>query len=343
MKTIIKFVVALLPIAMAIPNLVNAQDDFPRTALGKPDFNGNYDISSLTPFQRPTSYGDRLFLTEEEVQVMREREMTARERGSEQSDPERSAPEEGGNIGSYNDFWFDRGDDGFTIDGQYRTSILTYPENGRMPPRTPEGQAKADAAPKFAWPEREGAWWLETGDQPYDGPENQTLAVRCIYHQSASIPITPRVYNNLKTIVQTDDYLMLYIEWMHWARIIRIKDKEHNPETLATFDGDSIGWWEGDTLVVETINFLDQPHQLADRRVIERFSPIEEGGLLYSFTVKDADYTDSYSGEMVWPVSDQIPYEYACHEGNYAMSATLRGARVREKEWREQQVSSGEL
>ena len=136
---------------------------------------------------------------------------------------------------------------------------------------------------------------------------------------------------------------MLYIEWMHWARIIRIKDKEHNPETLATFDGDSIGWWEGDTLVVETINFLDQPHQLADRRVIERFSPIEEGGLLYSFTVKDADYTDSYSGEMVWPKSDQIPYEYACHEGNYAMSATLRGARVREKEWREQQVSSGEL
>ena len=136
---------------------------------------------------------------------------------------------------------------------------------------------------------------------------------------------------------------MLYIEWMHWARIIRIKDKEHNPETLATFDGDSIGWWEDDTLVVETINFLDQPHQLADRLVIERFSPIEEGGLLYSFTVEDADYTDSYSGEMVWPKSDQIPYEYACHEGNYAMSATLMGARVREKEWREQQVSSGEL
>ena len=116
MKTTIKFVVALLPFAMAIPIIVNAQDNFPRTALGKPDFNGNYDISSLTPYQRPTRYGNRLFLTEEEVQAMREREMTARERGSEQSNPARRAPEEGGNIGSYNDFWFDRGDDGFTID-----------------------------------------------------------------------------------------------------------------------------------------------------------------------------------------------------------------------------------
>jgi hypothetical protein len=95
---------------------------------------------------------------------------------------------------------------------------------------------------------------------------------------------------------------MLYIEWMHWSRIIRIDD-DHQPETLATFDGDSVGRWEGDTLVVETINFMDQPYQPAERRVIE-------------------------------PKSDQVPYEYACHEGNYAMSATLRGARVREAEHR---------
>jgi hypothetical protein len=264
--------------------------------------------------------------------------MGIRARDAELSDPDREAPEEGGNIGSYNDFWFDRGSDGFIIDGQYRTSILTYPENGRMPSRTPAGRAKADAAPKFAWPERDGAWWLETGDQPYDGPENQTLAVRCIYHQPATIPITPRVYNNLKTIVQTDEYLMLYIEWMHWARIIRI-NADHHSETLATFDGDSIGWWEGDTLVVETVNFVDQPHQPAERNVIERFSPEPGGGLIYSFTVEDADYADRYSGEMVWPKSDQIPYEYACHEGNYAMSATLMGARVREAEHRQENGS----
>jgi len=309
-----------------------AQNDIARTPSGRPDFNGNYDISSLTPFQRPAEYGDRLFLGEDEVEALREREMNTRARDSEASDPDRGAPEAGGNIGSYNDFWFDRGNDGFTIEGQYRTSILTYPENGRMPARTSEGQAKAEAAPKFAWPERDGAWWLETGDTPYDGPENQTLGVRCIYQGSASIPIRPLVYNNLKTIVQTDDYMMIYIEWMHWARIIRINDDSHNPKALATFDGDSIGRWDGDTLVVETVNFLDQPHQHAERTVVERFSPSSEGGLLYSFTVQDSDYTDSYEGELFWPKTDQIPYEYACHEGNYAMSATLIGARMRERE-----------
>ena len=336
-KTLVALI-SVLPIAL-VPALVCAQDDFPRTPSGKPDFNGNYDISTLTPFQRPSEFGERLYLNSEEVQALRDREMNTRASDSEQGNPNRSAPEQGGDIGAYNDFWFDRGSDGFTIDGQYRTSILTYPENGRMPARTTEGQAKADAAPKFAWPERDGAWWLETGEQPYDGPENQTLAVRCIYHQPASIPITPRVYNNLKTIVQTDDYLMLYIEWMHWARIIRIDDEEHSSATLGTFDGDSIGWWEGDTLVVETVNFMDQPHQPADRRVIERFRPNNDGGLVYSFTSEDADYSDSYSGEMVWPKSDQIPYEYACHEGNHSMSGTLMGARVREKEHRERNGS----
>ncbi len=337
MKKILVVVSLLLTLVISLKAI--AQEDYPRTPSGKPDFNGDYDISTLTPFERPTSYGNRRALNAEEVQALRDREMGIRARDATASDPDRDAPEQGGNIGSYNDFWFDRGNDGFVIDGEYRTSILTYPENGRMPARTERGQAKADAAPKFAWPERDGAWWLETGDQPYDGPENQTLAVRCIYHQPASIPITPRVYNNLKTIVQTDDYLMLYIEWMHWARIIRIDD-EHNSETLATFDGDSIGWWEGDTLVVETVNFMDQPYQPSEgKKIIERFSPEPGGGLIYAFEVEDVDYTDRYAGEMVWPRSDQIPYEYACHEGNYAMSATLMGARVREREHREQNGS----
>ncbi|MED5411548.1 MAG: hypothetical protein VYE30_04340 [Pseudomonadota bacterium] len=337
MKKILVVVSLLLTLVISLKAI--AQEDYPRTPSGKPDFNGDYDISTLTPFERPTSYGNRRALNAEEVQALRDREMGIRARDATASDPDRDAPEQGGNIGSYNDFWFDRGNDGFVIDGEYRTSILTYPENGRMPARTERGQAKADAAPKFAWPERDGAWWLETGDQPYDGPENQTLAVRCIYHQPASIPITPRVYNNLKTIVQTDDYLMLYIEWMHWVRIIRIDD-EHNSETLATFDGDSIGWWEGDTLVVETVNFMDQPYQPSEgKKIIERFSPEPGGGLIYAFEVEDVDYTDRYAGEMVWPRSDQIPYEYACHEGNYAMSATLMGARVREREHREQNGS----
>lgn len=336
MKTTNLAIVAALGIAMLTPVLVSAQDDFPRTPAGKPDFSGNYDISSLTPFQRPTSFGDRLFLSAEEVEAMREREMSIRDAAAQPSDPESGAPEQGGNIGSYNDFWFDRGDDGFAIDGKYRTSILTSPENGRMPERTPAGREKLVDAARFAWPEREGAWWLETGETPYDGPETQVLGVRCIYQAGASIPIRPLVYNNLKTIVLTDDYMLLNIEWMHWARIIRI-DAEHKSPELSSLDGDSIGWWEGDTLVVETTNFLNAPFQPNDGlRVVERFSPINAGGLLYSFTVEDPDFEEPYSGELVWPKTDQQSYEYACHEGNYAMAAMLMGARVREKEWREE-------
>ncbi|HAJ75935.1 MAG TPA: hypothetical protein DCM64_05725, partial [Gammaproteobacteria bacterium] len=191
MKTTILSFIAVVPFALSTPILVSAQDDFPRTASGKPDFNGNYDISSLTPFQRPSQYGDRLLLTPEEVEAMRAREISTRAADAAPSDPERNAPVAGGNIGSYNDFWFDRGNDGFTIDGKYRTSILTYPENGRMPERSAAGREKAANAPRFAWPERDGAWWLETGEQPYDGPENAVLGVRCIYQPTASIPIRP--------------------------------------------------------------------------------------------------------------------------------------------------------
>jgi hypothetical protein len=325
---------AVLLSFVLVQTLAIAQENFPRTASGKPDFSGNYDISTLTPLERPSEFGDRLTLNAEELKALREREMNARARGSAPT-PDRSAPEAGGNIGAYNDFWFERGSDGFTIDGEYRTSILTHPENGRMPALTPEGQAKADAAPKFAWPERDGAWWLETGEHPYDGPEKLTLGDRCIFHRGSTMPVRPRVYNNLKTIVQTDDYLMLYIEWMHWARIIRINDEEHQPAEFATFDGDSIAWWEGDTLVVESTNFLFEPQQPADSRVIERFRPNEDGGLVYSFTVEDADYTDSYSGEMAWPRTEEVPYEYACHEGNRALPGILAGARLREVEHRE--------
>ena len=330
------FVILSIPIFAVVANITAAQDDYPRTPAGKPDFSGNYDISTLTPYQRPARFGNRQFLNDEEVQALRDREMNIRQADSQPGDPDREPPEQGGSIGSYNDFWFDRGDEPFVLNGQYRTSILTYPENGRLPSRTLEGQAKADKAPRFQWEDLGGAWWLETGDQPFDGPETQQIQVRCIFHPASTIPVTPRVYNNLKTIVQTDEYLMLYVEWMHWARIIRIddqiNDQKRRPAALATFDGDSIGRWDGDTLVVETTNFLNRPFERADRRVIERFSPLEGGGLIYGFTVEDADYSDSYSGEMVWPKTDQRPYEYACHEGNYSMEMTLKGARVKEVE-----------
>ena len=337
-QTLSGLIAALISLVLLHP-LVIAQESYPRTPSGKPDFSGNYNILTLVPFQRLSEFGDRLIATPEEVQARKDRSNEARAR-ADAPNLEISAPPTGAAVTGMNDYWYDRGNpniDSFAIDGQYRTSILTYPENGRMPARTPEGQAKADAGPKFVWPKEdelvEGAWWLETGEQPYDGPETLTLMDRCIFQSNPTIPVRPSAYNNLKTIVQTDDYLMLHIELGNYTRIIRING-EHKPAELATYGGDSIAWWEGDTLVVETVNFLEDFQRPADRRIVERFRPNTDGGLVYSFTVEDADYTDSYSGELPWPRTDQVAYEFACHEGNYGLRGILAGARLREVEHR---------
>ena len=332
--------VALLALAAATPTALYADGDIARTANGKPDFTGTYDISSLTPFQRAEEFGERLFLTQEEANAMASKAAKARETQAQASDPDRKAPEVGGNVGAYNDFWFDWGSQGFAIDGKFRTSILTEPSNGRMPSLTEDGKKRQAAAPRFAWKNLGEAWWLESGDSPYDGPETMVLGVRCLYQPTASVPIRPLPYNNLKTIVQTDAHVMINIEWMHWTRVVRM-DSEHQPSHIRSLAGDSIGWWEGDTLVVETTNFLASTNLPKEGlRVVERFSPVSSEGLLYQFTVEDPDYAASYGGELLWPKTEARSYEYACHEGNYAMGNTLRGARLLEQEWQEKQKAS---
>lgn len=309
-----------------------SSDDYPRTKSGKPDFSGRYDISMVTPFSRPARFGDRAFLTAEEVEGMAEW-AAARDAGDAASDAERTAPEIGGDVGAYNNVWFEWGGVGPAIDGKYRTSILTEPANGRMPEVTEQGRERFENAPRFAWQNEGRAWWLETGDRPYDGPETMILGVRCIYQGIATVPIRPLPYNNIKAIVQTDDHVMLHIEWMHWTRVIRM-DAEHLPTDMRSLSGDSIGWWEDDTLVVETTNFLWEGNVARDDyRVVERFSPIDGEGLLYQFRVEDGDYAEPYGGEFVWPRTEHPSFEYACHEGNYAMGNMLRGARRLEREW----------
>ena len=156
---------------------IAAGGEIKRTADGKPDFTGVYDISSITPFARPKEFGDKLYLTVEEAQANAKgrADRNASQDGPSASAGERAAPEKGGNVGAYNNFWFEWGSQNFMIDGKYRTSVLTDPPNGQMPAMTEEGKARAAAAPKFAWPNRGYAWWLESGDIPYDGPETNIV------------------------------------------------------------------------------------------------------------------------------------------------------------------------
>ena len=346
-------VCALLGVALS----VSAGDNIPRMPDGKPDFSGTYDIASLTPFQRSTAQGDNLYLSDDHVGELEKAAADEMAAGDAPSDPDRAAPEKGADVGFYNYAWLDMGDSLFKVDGRYRSSILVDPPNGRMPPLTEAGQARRDAgpSPRGAQPQDQNqieppddllkndgtAWWLDEGGHPYDDPELLPLLDRCILYAGATIPMMPTMYNNMKTVVQTDSHVLINIEWMHWARIVRL-DSEHVHPEIRSLAGDSIGSWEGDTLVVETTNFLEKPGvPWEGLRIVERFTPIDEDTLLYKFTVHDPDYTAPYSGELPWPKSDQKSYEYACHEGNYAMGNILRGARQLERDWFERHASTG--
>ncbi len=327
-------------VVLVVASLGLAADEVPRTSSGKPDLSGNYDIASLTPYQRDSKFGERLYMTVEEAEQIVSAEVTAAGAASSDSDPNREAPPGGGDgsagaagaVGGYNFFWIDRGTDVFTVDGKFRTSIIVDPPNGRLPPLTAEGEQRRAAARPYIFQNTGTAWWLDhPGPGPYDDPERLPLSERCLYVGVATVPMRPILYNNVKTIVQTDTHVMLLTEWMHDARIIRLDDK-HSPEDVRSLSGDSIGRWEGDTLVVETTNFLASPNKPSDLRVVEHFSRIDADTLNYRFTVHDPDYDAPYTGEFPWPQTEDRLYEYACHEGNYAMGNILRGARLLEKE-----------
>jgi hypothetical protein len=185
---------------------------------------------------------------------------------------------------------------------------------------------------------RGDAWWLDLdGPGPYDDPESRTLSDRCLlgFGSTGGPPMLPVLYNNLKRIVQTPDHVMILVEMVHDARVIRL-GSEHADPSVRRWLGDSIGWWEGDTLVVDTTNFTDRPAlNLATRdlHVVERFTRLDDQTLLYSFTVEDPNvWTEPWGGEYPWPATSDRVYEYACHEANYAMEGILKGARILEAE-----------
>jgi hypothetical protein len=315
-----------------------ASADIPRTQDGKPDLSGFFDVATITPLQRPEEFGDKLYITVEEAQKIEEDLASSRVKANSASDPNREAPPTGGNVGGYNRFWLDGGEHRFAIDGKIRTSVLTVPANGRYPELSALGKAKEQALVDDFTHKPGTAWWLDQeGPGPYDNMETRPLRERCLlgFGPVAGPPIFPTAYNNHKRIVQTEDYVMILAEMVHDARIIRL-NTEHRPDHMRTWLGDSIGHWDGDTLVVDTTNFNATPAlRAADENlhVVETFRRVDETTLIYSFTVTDPTiYAASWSGEYPWPQTDEKVYEYACHEGNYSFGNIMRGARILERE-----------
>jgi hypothetical protein len=313
---------------------------------GHPDLQGTYDIATITPMDRPA--GQDLVLTKEQAAKLEAAAANLKKEGDAAISGDRSAPPKGGdgsvgaagNVGGYNRGWLDPGSTYNMVDGQKRSSLIIDPPNGRVPAMV------AGAAGRFT-----GARARPTSDQTesndpglertpgaYDDPERRPLGERCLvgFGSTSGPPALPDYfYNNLHQIVQTPNTIMLLTEMVHDARIIRM-NAEHLPKNIQLWFGDSVGHWEGDTLVVDTTNFTNKTRfrgSTENMHVIERFTRVDDRTLLYRFTIDDPQtWTQKWTGEFTWPATDEKIYEYACHEGNYAIVDILRGARLRDKE-----------
>jgi hypothetical protein len=303
--------------------------EVPRTPDGRPDLQGNWTNITLTPFQRQEGRGPTY--TWEEVRQIEEPEddcppnpgtvACGRTPSQGSSDEARLSGNE------YNEVYWERGTKIAVVNGEPRTSLITRPADGRLPARTAAAQEalqeRADFRGRF---------------EQYDHPELRPYAERCILFGSPLGPPMQPVgaYNSNYTIVQTADYLVLQSEMVHDVRIIRIGEPESLPEHVRPYFGHSWGRWEGDVLVVETTNISPDQSVVGgplsvDAKVTERFSRVDEETILYEFTVDDpATFTQPWGGQIPIQRFDQQLYEYACHEGNYALEGVLSGARYQE-------------
>ena len=295
----------------------------PRTPDGRPDLQGNWSSATITPLQRPE--GQDLVLTWEEVEVREGRAAGFLDAVSRPSDPDRSAPRAGGGVGGYNGIYIDRGDKVAKVYGEPRSSLITHPADGRTPELTPAARARRAER-------RESRSQFGQDDHP----ELRPLGERCLvsFGSNAGPPMLPNgFYNNTYTIVQTPAHVVLIAEMVHDARIIKIGDGPRLPEHIRPWMGDSWGHWEGDVLVVETTN-IHPLHRYSgeEMKVIERFSRMAEDAVLYAFTIDDpSTYTAPWGGQVPMMALNDRLYEYACHEGNYALSNILSGARYQER------------
>ena len=315
-------VLAVLSFTALVPVTVAAQGDVPRTAWGHADLQGVWDFRTITPMERPEDLADREFLTAEEAAELEDI------RAAENAARDDQVPDD--IVGNYNTFWFDRGD---SVIETRRTSLVIDPPDGRIPPLTPEAEsrraamaeARKDTGPHEPTP---GGWVDDLGPNG--------LQVRCITGFNSGPPMTPGAYNNNVQIFQTPDSVVLLNEMNHNVRMVPLDGRPHIE--LRQWTGDSRGYWEGDTLVVETIGFIRETSFMrggasADLHLTERFTRVSPQILMYEATIDDqATWTRPWKYEVPMQWNPEPLYEYACHEGNYAMEVILAGARAEEAE-----------
>jgi hypothetical protein len=295
------------------------------------DLTGTWTNATITPLERPQGISE-LVLSEEAAARLERNVIARRDKLNEPSDPNRPAPPQGGdgstgaagNVGGYNNFWLDPGERVAVVDGQRRSSLIIDPPNGHVPPLTAEARQRQQARVK-----------MMVGRGQYDHPEYRPLAERCLLSFGPTTPLVPNYfYNNNLQIVQTPDHVMILMEMVHDARIVRIGGT-HLPRHIRPWMGDSIGRWDGDTLVVDTTNFPPQQNfrgSSENLHVVERFRRADASTINYRFTVDDpSTFTAPFTGEIPFRATSELIYEYACHEGNYALANILSGARNEEQ------------
>mgnify|MGYP003700267275 CR=1 FL=1 len=325
---------AAISAALAVPTAL-AQD------AGRPELTGTWSNKSLTGLTRPDGVDKLVVSAEEAAEIIAGTSVAGLPLGEVDGaiDPETGAPPEGSfdfGLRGYNEFWIDPGNTLAQVGGEYRSSYIVIPENGQVPRLE---NPSLDFEPK-----RFGSRYV-TGVGDASGPEAIPLAERCLlgFGNTAGPGMMGTLYNSTYEFVQTDDYVMIAVEMVHDARIIPTFDSaeearaNRRPAVLQQWLGDSVGWYEDDTLVVETVNI--NPQQLAESsipitgegRIIERFSRTAEDEILYQFTVEDPNiYSQAWTAELSYYPQEEPMYEYACHEGNYALPGILAGARRQE-------------
>lgn len=319
--------IATLIVAASMTSSFAAEDYIPpQTAFGVPDVQGVWNFKTRTGLERAEQYDGELEIDEA---TMLEKMVSTPDYLAflEATGAEAPGPQ---NVGGYNGFWITPGDALAEMNGKFRTSLIVNPPDGQIPWRE-EGQALRRS--------QQGELPMGLGES--DGPEGRTLSDRCLVSFSSTAPFMSSLYNNHMQIVQSPTHVVLLAEMVHNARIVRI-DQDFRDLPYEQWLGDSIGYYEGDTLVVQTKNF--NPWQVAKERLIsnnvtvtERFTRVAQNKIHYSFTIDDPDlYTAPWTAEMPMYTGEDL-YEYACHEGNYAMRAILAGARRLESDARREQ------